>query len=319
MDKKTFLEELRKSLRVLKEEELQDIIGEYEQHIDIKVKKGQTVEQAIADFGNVKELAAEILEAYHVRAEYSSSDGNDSETNKAEDTDHKGDSHHDMPEEPESNANTVTKAKINVFSMIYDWICRICKGIYCFLSMFWKWLWKCFSWLGRQVMRPFQWMKLKVTGWREQRAIRTSEQQADPGISSSETSTKMEPAKEIPNRNIHTESLIVRIGRNLYNTLKNLWDWMIRAALWCMYLFWNCCVGGVSLVIAGFGMMFLFTTGVLAVLWMQGYPLAGLTVGCFGLVLCLFAGAALGWTLLWRRSNEKNKQVIAETEEGQHA
>ena len=50
MDKVTFLEELRKYLHVLQDEEIQDIIGEYEQHIDLKVKNGQTEEQAIVDF-----------------------------------------------------------------------------------------------------------------------------------------------------------------------------------------------------------------------------------------------------------------------------
>ena len=49
MDKKTFLEELRSSLSVLQETELNDIM---------------------AEFGNRKELTAEILEAYHVRADY---------------------------------------------------------------------------------------------------------------------------------------------------------------------------------------------------------------------------------------------------------
>ena len=45
---------------------------EYEQHIDMKVQRGLTEEEAIADFGNVKELTAEILEAYHVRGDYAS-------------------------------------------------------------------------------------------------------------------------------------------------------------------------------------------------------------------------------------------------------
>ena len=70
MDKKTFLEELRSSLSVLQETELNDIMDEYEQHIDMKVKSGLTEEEAIAEFGNRKELTAEILEAYHVRADY---------------------------------------------------------------------------------------------------------------------------------------------------------------------------------------------------------------------------------------------------------
>lgn len=38
MDKKTFLEELRSSLSVLQETELNDIMDEYEQHIDMKVR-----------------------------------------------------------------------------------------------------------------------------------------------------------------------------------------------------------------------------------------------------------------------------------------
>ena len=73
MDKKTFLLNLRQSLSVLKEEELQDIVSEYEQHIDMKVENGLTEEEAIADFGSMTELTAEILEAYHVRADYAES------------------------------------------------------------------------------------------------------------------------------------------------------------------------------------------------------------------------------------------------------
>ena len=40
MGKHEFLSELEKSLSVLQEDELRDIISEYEQHIDIKVEKG---------------------------------------------------------------------------------------------------------------------------------------------------------------------------------------------------------------------------------------------------------------------------------------
>jgi len=70
MDKNTFLKELERSLSVLQEDEIRDIISEYEQHIDMKVQNGQTEEQAIADFGSLSELTADILEAYHVRADY---------------------------------------------------------------------------------------------------------------------------------------------------------------------------------------------------------------------------------------------------------
>lgn len=72
MDKKTFISELEQALSVLQEEELQDIMEEYEQHIDMKVQNGLTEEEAIADFGNLKDLTSEILEAYHVRGDYAS-------------------------------------------------------------------------------------------------------------------------------------------------------------------------------------------------------------------------------------------------------
>lgn len=66
MNKEEFLNELRGHLRVLDEKEQQDIIDEYAQHIDLKMKSGLSEEDAICDFGNVEELAGDILEAYHV-------------------------------------------------------------------------------------------------------------------------------------------------------------------------------------------------------------------------------------------------------------
>ena len=44
-----------------------NILDEYAQHIDMKIQNGMSEEEAIGDFGPVKELAAEILEAYRAR------------------------------------------------------------------------------------------------------------------------------------------------------------------------------------------------------------------------------------------------------------
>ena len=63
MNKETFLEELRGYLRILEDQEQDDILEEYAQHIDMKLQKGLGEEEAISDFGPVKKLAAEILEA----------------------------------------------------------------------------------------------------------------------------------------------------------------------------------------------------------------------------------------------------------------
>ena len=130
MDKKTFLDELRKSLRVLKDEEIEDIIGEYEQHIDLKVEKGLTVEQAIADFGNVKELAAEILEGYHVKAEF------------------------DLTEEE-------TEPKQSFILIGQEVIKSSVKKLWAWLGAVWGWIFRGFRWCGKQMIRPFVWIKSK--------------------------------------------------------------------------------------------------------------------------------------------------------------
>lgn len=70
MDKNTFLKKLEQMLSVLQEDELKDIISEYEQHIDLRVQSGLSEAEAIRDFGSLSELTADILNAYHVRADY---------------------------------------------------------------------------------------------------------------------------------------------------------------------------------------------------------------------------------------------------------
>ena len=70
MNKDKFLTELRAYLNILEKQEQEDILEEYAQHIDMKIQKGLSEEEAINDFGPVEELAAEILEAYHVNPEF---------------------------------------------------------------------------------------------------------------------------------------------------------------------------------------------------------------------------------------------------------
>jgi uncharacterized membrane protein len=74
MNKKKFLKELEKKLDVLKEEEKKDILDEYEGHIDLKVKNGKTEEEAVKDFGDIDDLAAEILDAYKIKKDYKKQD-----------------------------------------------------------------------------------------------------------------------------------------------------------------------------------------------------------------------------------------------------
>ena len=68
MNKTEFLTELRANVHMLEDDEQHDIINEYSQHLDMKVKEGMSETEAIEDFGPVDELIEEILAAYHVKA-----------------------------------------------------------------------------------------------------------------------------------------------------------------------------------------------------------------------------------------------------------
>lgn len=70
MNKSEFLNELEKRIRVLEKNEIKDILAEYSQHIDMRMGSGLSEAEAIKDFGDMDDLAAEILEAYHVNPEY---------------------------------------------------------------------------------------------------------------------------------------------------------------------------------------------------------------------------------------------------------
>ncbi len=70
MNKKEFLEKLEKKLSVLNENERKDIISEYTDTINEKTKRGQSEEEAVKDFGNLDDLAKEILSAYKIDPDY---------------------------------------------------------------------------------------------------------------------------------------------------------------------------------------------------------------------------------------------------------
>ena len=56
------------------DEEKKDIINEYSDIIDEKVKHGKTEEESVKEFGNIDELAEEILKAYKINPNYNKSD-----------------------------------------------------------------------------------------------------------------------------------------------------------------------------------------------------------------------------------------------------
>ena len=82
MNKEKFLKELEKRLIVLNDHEKKDIINEYRDTIEEKIKHGQTEKEAVNDFGDIDELAKEILSAYKINPDYSKKNGEFSEKTK---------------------------------------------------------------------------------------------------------------------------------------------------------------------------------------------------------------------------------------------
>lgn len=70
MTKKEFLDRLEHKLRVLSKEEIQDILNEYSGYLDNKIQEGKSEEDAVKDFGNLNDLASDILSAYKLNDNY---------------------------------------------------------------------------------------------------------------------------------------------------------------------------------------------------------------------------------------------------------
>ncbi len=274
MDKKTFLEELKSSLSVLQEAELDDIMDEYEQHIDMKVQSGLTEEEAIADFGNLRELTAEILEAYHVRADYDASGKGPAGQETA------------SGKQRWSDCWSSFRDQCRVFAAFADKKCKAAG-----------------AWIKNL-------LKLDIS-----KRERPEGEEAD---------TDQAESRNIPVHGIRrltafggrmwTEFWRLA-GRMLYGCLRLIRWCVVRGAAlvcwtvthaWtllgvCVRVCWNLGWIGFSLFCGLMGLFCLFGFGVLLVLLLQGYPLAGVTVGMLGLNLCLFAAAGLEWTFLWRK------------------
>ena len=77
MTKKQFLSKLEKELNILDEHEVKDIINEYNDIIEEKIKHGQKEKDAVAEVGDVESLAKDILSAYKVNPNYKKREGDE--------------------------------------------------------------------------------------------------------------------------------------------------------------------------------------------------------------------------------------------------
>lgn len=330
MDKAAFLEELRVSLHVLNENELTDIIEEYEQHIDLKVQKGLSEEQAIADFGNIKDLIKGIMDAYHLRIDEAAEDKpmNSNQFNADSEPERKVINEESLETCVNSLKNRISN-RISITKHVRTFMAKIKGGM--------KWIWNYIVLLFGHVKTWVHFRSENDTETDVQTEVQTDTQTGSKTGSRVEVKTGPRTemkAKPCPPENEKCgkkseESVKESFGRrwkqwctgkmkSIGTGFKIFVNRTLMAAIVCIRIFWNSMLICIAGTIGILGLMTVYLSGICSVLFFRGYPIAGITIACFGTVLSLFSFMAFVWSFRWKKQKQndcaiKNKELNCET------
>lgn len=294
MNKDRFLTELREYLSVLENQEQDDICAEYAQHIDMKIQKGLSEEEAIRDFGPVEQLAAEILEAYHVNPEFRRQGfllkmpklgtgvfRSPMQSKAAQGGRFSQDNDDNVQEEkvrPEGIGGRVKKIMAGTAHRIgnaFRWIGKKCRA------------------LAGYLVRPFTRRKGETDGNVQERAMekkRTRRMSASIGSACRMT------------------------GRGI----AALWRGFVALCVFCLKFMWNAAWLLFALICACMAMITLLGVGMIVVFLVQGYPFIGFFLMSLGGLLCFGALAYGSFGLLIRKkeiSTDDNRRDAAGPDE----
>lgn len=317
MKKEEFIAKLSERLAVLTEEERQDILDEYEQHIDIKVMRGMSEEAAIADFGQVEALAADILEAYHVRADYAVTE--QERTGRMHFFRRKPAAGSPYTAAEEAGSGAPEPAEAAGASGGAGLLRRSCDCIGHGLKRFGEgvrtFCMKAGSKIYSGVCRAGAWLKRAPAGASEAGRRRFGKHNERMEENAAETDAEIRRIKRRKEMKAGTGSA--------QGAAAGFFRLCAEAVLWCFRWMWNLAWIGAGIVI-GFGScMLLFSLGTLTVLLALGYPLAGVTIGCLGGTMCMVSVTAWCFSMLIlkrkRREAREKRVEAAEKEEMVHA
>lgn len=296
MSKELFLEELQKHLEILEDQEQQDILQEYAQHIDIKIQNGQSEEDAIRDFGPVKELAAEILEAYHVKPDFGgerkkkglSGPGSIKMRDKA-----------GKLRELGMFLKHKAQAFFHGIGSLFGKAGKSLKGF-------------CLRAAGavsqkKNVEEESETEKTPVVGGKPGEGY---EKYGSGGFSGTERNKGGRKTMETANGGKTLEN------RSFWQVLSGGCGKMIRGigtlVRWCLRLFWNAFWIVFGVCAGCFTLFALFGFGALLVLRMQGYPLTGAVLVCLGSFLAGGGLSGFCFSLIWRKKIQKSAEKRTE-------
>lgn len=324
MKKQEFLDELKRYLKVLQDEEQEDIIDEYSQHIEMKMANGLSEEEAIKDFGSIHALAGEILEAYHVKPEYEQ----ENQKKMIRQT-----TCSDSVAEEQEGGSRLGEG-IRQIGMFFKKVVKNSGHLagVCISKMLWflimpfrkgKQLWARWRIKQQEADQEAAWEEMEENENAAGNAGLRNGGEIDhilieEGIQKTEgtlTGTSgVKPLRKAGRWKARGEKgsrglpVIIgackQSGRTIFRGIHRMIHWSVTAGLWCCRIAWNCCVLLASACSICAGLIFLFLLGTLTVLWVQGYPLAGIVIGSLGAVLCFSSLAVLCCTFFWRKHHE---------------
>lgn len=283
MNKERFLAELREYLSVLENQEQDDILEEYAQHIDMKMKKGLSEEEAIRDFGSIEQLAVEILEAYHVNPDFRGKRAS-----------------FRVPQSRLGVTRNFVGAKKNFSSGVSDLNGTNAK------DNFWKkagrqikGMWtrgvhaigNAFRWLGAKCRAFARWCSKPFTRRKSEDEVDTQE-------------------KRIERRG--TEEMSGRIGKffgTIGRGIVSLWRWLVRLCIFCLKFMWNAAWLIFTIFCGCMAMIALMGVGAIMIFLTQDYPLLGILLIFIGGLLCFGSLAYGAFSMLIRRPKDDKSQI----------
>lgn len=285
MTKEEFLKHLDKRLQILKQQEREDILGEYAQHIELKMGNGLSEEEAIRDFGDLEELAEEILDAYNVNPLYGKEEKRPSLVNMEE----LGDKAGATGRKAASGLKAAGRGVWHLLGLVWD-------AVKSFALTLWHLLSRMGAGLKHGCLVMVHWLPFGDRVMTED------------GEVVKDRKPFLETFRE-KRANRETE-IRERSDLNMWSKIRNggraIGGWLVKLVYFCFRL----CVLLFVLAPAAFGScLALVGLGVLVVMVLQGYPLVGVTIMTFGALACGVAFVWLIWSLVFGKKKEEVEKV----------
>lgn len=300
MNKEKFLMDLREYLSILENQEQEDILAEYAQHIDMKMRKGLSEEEAIRDFGPMQDLAAEILEAYHVKPEF-----------------RKKGIGLKLPGPGVKNGDLGK----SVLRRGLDWTGKKLRSAAGDIRNGFRWLaMKCRA-IGCLLIRPFTGRKRKTGGYIEENCIdnRNDRDHVDGMYDMYDTNDTGRTDRV--NRIHNIEGTGKRGGwaadfcRAVGHGIAALWKWFLAFCVFWLKFVWNAAWLIFSLFCACMAMITLMGIGAIPVFLVQGYPFVGFFLICVGGLLCLGTLSWGAFSMMIRKKEDKKGEDTEKSDE----